>query len=143
MNNVHPLNFGNLSILPKTDDKYSYKELVDLYDDKEFNSSGVRRLNRTETSYLLRSFKELKISKNLENYYYKFVTEIVLIIDTFGIGRYTDAVIDDPNEIAEFLKGEPALGYDRDGEEVEVFRGQGNLTDWSEEYSVFFLARKI
>jgi hypothetical protein len=98
-------------------------EFLNDYSKYTPNSEGVRIAKLKEGSYLLREFKKLKVSRYLDEYYYTFVTEIVVRYDPYGTGDYREAMIDNPTEIVKFHEGDPALGYDSDGDENEFTGG--------------------
>ena len=138
-----PLNIGTFEVLPKVKQYENYLEFLNDYSRDTPNSEGIRIAKYKEGSYLLREFKKLKVSQYLNEYYYTFVTEIVVRYDPYGTGAYREAIIDDPIEIVKFHEGEPALGYDNDGDESEFTRGSSRIDDWTNESSVFFLVRSL
>ncbi len=143
MDPLKSLNIGLIEVLPKKGSYDSYKEFLSDYSRETPNSEGIRIANYNEAQYLLRDLGKLKIKEYIKNYYYSIVTEIVCVIDPFGIGGWRDLIIDDPEEIIKFQNGETAFGYDNSGEEYEVEKGSSQLINWNEEESVFFLVRSI
>jgi hypothetical protein len=143
MGPLKSLNIGLIEVLPKKGNYSTYKEFLEDYSRETPNSEGIRIANYKEAQYLLRELGGLKIKDFIKDYYYSIVTEIVGVIDPFGMGGTKDLIIDDPEEIIKFQNGETAFGYDNSGEEYEVERGSAQLVDWSEEKSVFFLVRSI
>jgi len=143
MGSLKSLNLGLIEVLPKKGSYSSYKEFLEYYSRETPNSEGIRIANYNESQYLLRDLGKLKIKEYIKNYYYSIVTEIVCVIDPFGIGGWRDLIIDDPEEIIKFQKGETAYGYDNSGEEYEVEKESSKLVNWEESESVFFLVRSI
>ena len=120
----------------------NYLEFSEDYS-KTPNIQGIRLANRKELYYLLKEFKDLKISENLRNYSYVFVTEIIAQYDVYANGSSVEIIIDDPQEILDFQKDGVGLGYDSNGEQHDINRGSSYMWDWSEQTSVFFLVRSI
>jgi hypothetical protein len=143
MGSLKSLNIGLIEVLPKEGSYSTYKEFLDTYSRETPNSEGIRIANYNEAQYLLRDLGKLKIKEYIKNYYYSIVTEIVCVIDPYGIGGSRDLIIDDPEEIIKFQEGDTAYGYGNSGEQYEVERGSSQLLDWKEEESVFFLVRSI
>lgn len=139
----NPLNIGKFEVLPKVKQYENYLEFLNDYSRDTPNSEGVRIAKYKEANYLLTEFKKLKVSQSLAEYYYTFVTEIVVRYDPYGTGAYKEAIIDDPIEIVKFHGGESALGYDSDGDGSEFTRDSSRIDDWSNESSVFFLIRNL
>ena len=52
-------------------------------------------------------------------------------------------IIDDPSEVLKFLNHEDAVGYDGNGDEIDLKRGHSKIIDWSEESSISFIIRTI
>jgi hypothetical protein len=145
-----PIRIGNIEILPRDKEYPSYKSFLGEYspDDyfhvntKQVNSEGIRICNYLESSYLLKGFKKLGISKNLIDYYYTFLTSVELIIDPSGGGNYKSVLIDDPGEIVKYEMGEDSIGTDNDGEDIEIYP-YTHIADETKNESVFFLCREI
>jgi hypothetical protein len=140
---VSNINIGTFQLLPKKTEFYTYSDFLNEYSREKENSEGIRIARYRESRYLLEEFKRLGISDNLKKYYYRFVTEITIVYDPYGTGRYKEAIIDDPLEVNKFQEGEPAEGYDNDGDHDEFWKGQGKIVDWREETSVFFLVKAL
>lgn len=140
---VRNINIGTFQLLPKKPEFYTYYNFLNEYSRDRENSEGVRIASYKESRYLLDEFKRLGISDNLKKYYYSFVTEITIVYDPYGTGRYKEAIIDDPLEVNKFQEGEAAEGYDSDGDRDEFWKGQGKIEDWREEISVFFLVKSL
>jgi len=140
---VSNINIGTFQLLPKKTEFYTYSDFLNEYSSEKENSEGIRIARYQESRYLLEEFKRLGISDNLKKYYYRFVTEITIVYDPYGTGRYKEAIIDDPLEVNKFQEGEPAEGYDNDGDHDEFRKGQGKIVDWREETSVFFLVKAL
>jgi hypothetical protein len=140
---VSNINIGTFQLLPKKTEFYTYSDFLNEYSREKENSEGIRIARYQESRYLLEEFKRLGISDNLKKYYYRFVTEITIVYDPYGTGRYKEAIIDDPLEVNKFQEGEPAEGYDNDGDHDEFWKGQGKIVDWREETSVFFLVKAL
>jgi hypothetical protein len=140
---VSNINIGTFQLLPKKTEFYTYSDFLNEYSREKENSEGIRIARYQESRYLLEEFKRLGISDNLKKYYYRFVTEITIVYDPYGTGRYKEAIIDDPLEVNKFQEGEPAEGYDNDGNHDEFWKGQGKIVDWREETSVFFLVKAL
>jgi hypothetical protein len=137
------LNIGSFEILPKDKEYSSPSEFLNNYSRKTPNSEGIIIADSRLANYLISQFKQLKVGDYLKNYYYTFTTEITIVYDPFGTGNYKEAIIDDPEEVINFQNGEPAMGYDEDGDNEEFFKGAGKIEDWREEKSIFFLVRVI
>jgi len=140
---VRNLNIGVFEVLPNNK---SYSNLIDFiveYPRDKVNKDGLRMANYKESNYLIKTFKELGLSEFLKKYYYTFVSDITIVYDPYGTGRYKEAIIDDPAEIFKFQNGEASMGYDSDGAEDEFWKGAGKIEDWREEKSVYFIIRPL
>jgi hypothetical protein len=71
------------------------------------------------------------------------VSEITIVYDPYGDGRYKEAIIDDPSEVIKFQNGDVAFGYDSDGGEEEFWKEAGKIENWTEEKSIYFIVRSL
>ena len=92
-------------------------------------------------NYMIKEFKKLGILKPiLMEYSNDVCTEINVTMR--GNHRGFQVTIDDPYEVGEFLKGEGAIGFDSDGGEHEIIRGDSDIVDWNEDkYEYFYFKR--
>ena len=136
------LKLGHIELIPIHRDFSSYKELLDWSDSL---SDGLKRANYKESKYII-SLKKLGVFDHIKNNYSVTLTsEIVLQVDNdFGFSMNgTSVLIDDPIEVEKFLNSEDAVGYDGNGDEIDLQRGHSKIIDWSEESSILFIIRTI
>ena len=136
------LKLGHIELIPIHRDFSSYKELLDWSDSL---SDGLKRANYKESKYII-SLKKLGFFDHIKNNYsVTLITEIVLQVDNdFGFSMNgTSVLIDDPIEVEKFLNSEDAVGYDGNGDEIDLKRGHSKIIDWSEESSISFIIRTI
>lgn len=139
-----PLNIGNFEVLPNLKEYSTYLEFLNDYSSNKPNKDGVIIADYRKVKYLMQEFKKLGIYRVLEKYYmYTLVSEITVRCDFTGTNGYRDYIIDDPEEIINFQNGEPAIGYNSDGDEDEMIKGSDNVDNWEESKSVFFLIRNL
>ena len=108
-------------------------------------SDGLKRANYKQSKYII-SLKKLGVFDHIKNNYSVTLTsEIVLQVDNdFGFSMNgTSVLIDDPIEVEKFLNSEDAVGYDGNGDEIDLKRGHSKIIDWSEESSILFIIRTI
>jgi hypothetical protein len=136
------LRLGNIELIPIHRDFSSYKEFLDWADSL---SDGLERANYKQSKYII-SLKKLGVFDHIKNNYSVTLTsEIVLQVDNdFGFSRDgLSVIIDDPSEVLKFLNHEDAVGYDGNGDEIDLKRGHSKIIDWSEESSISFIIRTI
>ena len=136
------LRLGNIELMPVERKFSSYKEFLDWC---EGLSDGWKKANYKTAKYIM-SLSKLKIFDNIKNNYSVTLTsEIVLQVDNdFGFSMNgTSVLIDDPIEVEKFLNSEDAVGYDGNGDEIDLKRGHSKIIDWSEESSISFITREI
>ena len=136
------LRLGNIELMPIERKFSSYKEFLDWC---EGLSDGWKKANYKTAKYIM-SLSKLKIFDNIKNNYSVTLTsEIVLQVDNdFGFSMNGSSVlIDDPIEVEKFLNSEDAVGYDGNGDEIDLQRGHSKIIDWSEESSILFIIRTI
>ena len=136
------LRLGNIELIPIHRDFSSYKEFLDWADSL---SDGLERANYKQSKYII-SLKKLGVFDHIKNNYSVTLTsEIVLQVDNdFGFSRDgLSVIIDDPSEVLKFLNSEDAVGYDGNGDEIDLKRGHSKIIDWSEESSISFIIRTI
>jgi hypothetical protein len=136
------LRLGNIELIPIHRDFSSYKEFLDWADSL---SDGLERANYKQSKYII-SLKKLGVFDHIKNNYSVTLTsEIVLQVDNdFGFSMNgTSVLIDDPIEVEKFLNSEDAVGYDGNGDEIDLKRGHSKIIDWSEESSISFIIRTI
>jgi len=140
---MNTIKLGIFEILPKDKEYKNYLEFINTYSKETPNSEGIRISSSKETNYLFKTFKELGLLEFLEKYCYKFVTDIIIVYDPYGTGRYKEAIIDDPAEILKFQNGEVAIGYDSDGELQEFWKSAGKIEDYTLETAWYFIIRPL
>ena len=126
---MRTLRLGHIELIPIHRDFSSYKEFLDW----------------AESKYII-SLKKLGVFDHIKNNYSVTLTsEIVLQVDNdFGFSMNgTSVLIDDPIEVEKFLNSEDAVGYDGNGDEIDLKRGHSKIIDWSEESSILFIIRTI
>jgi hypothetical protein len=136
------LKLGHIELIPIHRDFSSYKEFLDWADSL---SDGLERANYKQSKYII-SLKKLGVFDHIKNNYSVTLTsEIVLQVDNdFGFSMNgTSVLIDDPIEVEKFLNSEDAVGYDGNGDEIDLKRGHSKIIDWSEESSISFIIRTI
>ena len=136
------LKLGHIELIPIHRDFSSYKEFLDWADSL---SDGLERANYKQSKYII-SLKKLGVFDHIKNNYSVTLTsEIVLQVDNdFGLSMNGSSVlIDDPIEVEKFLNSEDAVGYDGNGDEIDLKRGHSKIIDWSEESSISFIIRTI
>ena len=136
------LKLGHIELIPIHRDFSSYKEFLDWGDSL---SDGLKRANYKQSKYII-SLKKLGVFNHIKNNYSVTLTsEIVLQVDNdFGFSMNgTSVLIDDPIEVEKFLNSEDAVGYDGNGDEIDLKRGDSKIIDWSEESSISFIIRTI
>ena len=136
------LKLGHIELIPIHRDFSSYKEFLDWSDSL---SDGLKRANYKQSKYII-SLKKLGVFDHIKNNYSVTLTsEIVLQVDNdFGLSMNGSSVlIDDPIEVEKFLNSEDAVGYDGNGDEIDLKRGHSKIIDWSEESSISFIIRTI
>ena len=136
------LKLGHIELIPIHRDFSSYKEFLDWADSL---SDGLERANYKQSKYII-SLKKLGVFDHIKNNYSVTLTsEIVLQVDNdFGFSMNgTSVLIDDPIEVEKFLNSEDAVGYDGNGDEIDLKRGHSKIIDWSEESSILFIIRTI
>ena len=136
------LKLGHIELIPIHRDFSSYKEFLDWSDSL---SDGLKRANYKQSKYII-SLKKLGVFDHIKNNYSVTLTsEIVLQVDNdFGFSMNgTSVLIDDPIEVEKFLNSEDAVGYDGNGDEIDLKRGHSKIIDWSEESSISFITREI
>ena len=136
------LKLGHIELIPIHRDFSSYKEFLDWSDSL---SDGLKRANYKQSKYII-SLKKLGVFDHIKNNYSVTLTsEIVLQVDNdFGFSMNGSSVlIDDPIEVEKFLNSEDAVGYDGNGDEIDLQRGHSKIIDWSEESSILFIIRTI
>lgn len=139
---MRTLRLGHIELIPIHRDFSSYKEFLDWADSL---SDGLERANYKQSKYII-SLKKLGVFDHIKNNYSVTLTsEIVLQVDNdFGFSMNgTSVLIDDPIEVEKFLNSEDAVGYDGNGDEIDLKRGHSKIIDWSEESSIFFIIRTI
>jgi hypothetical protein len=139
---MRTLRLGNIELMPIEKEFSSYKEFLDWCDGL---SDGWKKADYRSAKYII-SLKQLGIFDIIKNNYsVSLVSEIVLQVeDNFGFSRDgLSVLIDNPIEIVKFLNGEDALGIDKNGEEIDIKRGDDDIIDWSEETSISFIIRTI
>jgi hypothetical protein len=131
------LNIGPVEIMPKVIEAESLKELQDKVKDL----GDVWRISDWRLDgYIHRLCKELNVWKYLSTYEYVFVKSIELTFDD-GQGRYKTAIIDDPQEIVNYMNGEEALMFDEDGNDYEVKISSSMTVDTNIAKSSFYICR--
>lgn len=136
------IKLGHIELIPIHRDFSSYKEFLDWSDSL---SDGLKRANYKQSKYII-SLKKLGVFNHIKNNYSVTLTsEIVLQVDNdFGFSMNgTSVLIDDPIEVEKFLNSEDAVGYDGNGDEIDLKRGDSKIIDWSEESSISFIIRTI
>lgn len=136
------LKLGHIELIPIHRDFSSYKEFLYWSDSL---SDGLKRANYKQSKYII-SLKKLGVFNHIKNNYSVTLTsEIVLQVDNdFGFSMNgTSVLIDDPIEVEKFLNSEDAVGYDGNGDEIDLKRGDSKIIDWSEESSISFIIRTI
>jgi hypothetical protein len=141
---IKPLNLGFFSLLPIPDDLKNSGDITNEYlsifhsyfDRKE----GPRLTNYKERNYIISLDKILGGTLN-NNYSVSFTTDIVVTIEDSG--SYYDVIIDDLDEIFNFLNRDAAWGFSERYGEERVNRENYNVVDWKEEKSTFFLINHI
>ena len=136
------LKLGHIELIPIHRDFSSYKELLDWSDSL---SDGLKRANYKESKYII-SLKKLGFFDHIKNNYsVTLITEIVLQVDNdYGFKMNGSSVlIEDPIEVEKFINSEDAVGYDENGNKIDLKRGGNNIIDWSEESGIFFIIRTI
>jgi hypothetical protein len=136
------LKLGHIELIPIHRDFSSYKEFLDWADSL---SDGLERANYKQSKHII-SLKKLGVFDHIKNNYSVTLTsEIVLQVDNdFGFSMNgTSVLIDDPIEVEKFLNSEDAVGYDGNGDEIDLKRGHSKIIDWSEESSISFIIRTI
>lgn len=136
------LRLGNIELMPIERKFSSYKEFLDWCDGL---SEGWKKSKYKSAKYIM-SLSKLKIFENIKNNYsVTLPTEIVLQVDDdFGFSRDgLSVIIDDPSEVLKFLNHEDAVGLDKNGEEIDIRRGDSHIIDWSSEKSILFIVREI
>lgn len=139
---MRTLRLGHIELIPIHRDFSSYKEFLDWSDSL---SDGLKRANYKQSKYII-SLKKLGVFDHIKNNYSVTLTsEIVLQVDNdFGLSMNgTSVLIDDPIEVEKFLNSEDAVGYDGNGDEIDLQRGHSKIIDWSEESSILFIIRTI
>jgi len=139
---MRTLRLGHIELIPIHRDFSSYKEFLDWSDSL---SDGLKRANYKQSKYII-SLKKLGVFDHIKNNYSVTLTsEIVLQVDNdFGLSMNGSSVlIDDPIEVEKFLNSEDAVGYDGNGDEIDLQRGHSKIIDWSEESSILFIIRTI
>ena len=139
---MRTLRLGHIELIPIHRDFSSYKEFLDWSDSL---SDGLKRANYKQSKYII-SLKKLGVFDHIKNNYSVTLTsEIVLQVDNdFGFSMNgTSVLIDDPIEVEKFLNSEDAVGYDGNGDEIDLKRGHSKIIDWSEESSISFITREI
>jgi hypothetical protein len=139
---MRTLRLGNIELMPIERKLTSYKEFLDWCDGL---SDGWRKADYKSAKYII-SLKQLGIFEKIKNNYsVTLPTEIVLQVDDdFGFSRDgLSVLIDDPSEVLKFLNHEDAVGLDKDGEEIDIRRGDSHIIDWSSEKSILFVIREI
>jgi hypothetical protein len=139
---MRTLRLGNIELMPIERQFSSYNEFLDWCDEL---SDGWKKANYKSAKYII-SLKQLGIFDNIKNNYsVALPTEIVLQVDDdFGFSRDgLSVIIDDPSEVLKFLNHEDAVGLDKDGEEIDIRRGDSHIIDWSSEKSILFVIREI
>ena len=139
---MRTLRLGHIELIPIHRDFSSYKEFLDWADSL---SDGLRKSNYKQSKYII-SLKKLGVFDHIKNNYSVTLTsEIVLQVDNdFGFSMNgTSVLIDDPIEVEKFLNSEDAVGYDGNGDEIDLKRGHSKIIDWSEESSILFIIRTI
>ena len=104
-----------------------------------------KKADYNEIEYIT-SLKELGIFNNIKNNYsVTLPTEIVLQVDDdFGFSRNgLSVIIEDPIEVEKFLNHEDAVGFNNDGEGIDIKRGNSSIIDWSSVRSILFVIREI
>ena len=139
---MRTLRLGNIELMPIERKFSSYKEFLDWCDGL---SDGWTKADYKSIKYIT-SLKELGIFNNIKNNYsVTLPTEIVLQVDDdFGFSiDGLSVIIDDPSEVLKFLNHEDAVGLDKNGEEIDIRRGNSSIIDWSSEKSILFVIREI
>ena len=139
---MRTLRLGNIELMPIERKFSSYKEFLDWCDGL---SDGWKKADYKSIKYIT-SLKELGIFNNIKNNYsVTLPTEIVLQVDDdFGFSiDGLSVIIDDPSEVLKFLNHEDAVGLDKNGEEIDIRRGNSSIIDWSSEKSILFVIREI
>ena len=139
---MRTLRLGNIELMPIERKLTSYNEFLDWCDGLP---DGWKKADYKSAKYII-SLKQLGIFDNIKNNYsVTLPTEIVLQVDDdFGFSRNgLSVIIDDPSEVLKFLNHEDAVGLDKNGEEIDIRRGDSHIIDWSSEESILFVIREI
>ena len=110
---------------------------------EETLTGGWVHNNYRLNNYIARSLYQLGVSEGIyDKYSITLVTEIVVVLDTDS-SRARDIIIDDPEEIKDFMDGRLATGYDSDGSNYSVNKESSYTLNWEESKSKIILSRKI
>jgi len=132
------LDLGLVEIMPNTIKAEYYIDLKKAVD----QLGGGWELSKYEVSrYLSSMSKELKIREHIMGKYsYEFISQIEIIIDNDHRGK--TYMIEDDEEIKNFINGEEAICYDEDGEENEVRKDSSRVLDYEIEKGRYYVCRK-
>jgi hypothetical protein len=136
------LRLGSIELMPIEIKITSYKKFLDWFD----GLSDEWKIADYKSVKYITSLKELGIFNNIKNNYsVTLPTEIVLQVDDdFGFSRNgLSVIIEDPIEVEKFLNHEDAVGFNNDGEGIDIKRGNSSIIDWSSVRSILFVIREI
>lgn len=136
------LRLGHIELMPIERKFSSYKEFLDWCD----GLLNRWKKSNYETSKYITSLKELGIFNNIKNNYsVTLPTEIVLQVeDDFEFSMDgVSVLIEDPIEVEKFLNHEDAVGFNNNGEGIDIRRGNSSIIDWSSDKSILFVIREI
>jgi hypothetical protein len=134
------LRLGNFEIMPIDREFSTYYDFL-LWE--ETLAGGWRHNNYRLNNYIARSLHQLGVAKFIyDKYSISLVTEIVVVLDTDS-SRARDIIIDDPEEVKDFMDGRLATGYDSDGSNYSVNKESAYTLNWEESKTKIILSRKI
>jgi hypothetical protein len=132
------LDLGLIEIMPNT---IKVEYYIDLKKEVEKLGEGWVLSKYEISRYLFSMTKELKIREYIMGKYsYELISQIEVIIDDDHRGK--TYIIDDDDDIKNFINGEEAICYDEDGEENEVRKDSSRVIDYEIGKGRYFVYRK-
>ena len=131
------LDLGLIEIMPNTIKAEYY---IDLKKEVEKLGEGWVLSKYEISRYLFSMSKELKIREHIMGKYsYELISQIEVIIDDDHRGK--PYIIDDDDDIKNFINGEEAICYDEDGGENEVRKDSSRVVNYEIEKGRYFVYR--
>lgn len=132
----------NLGIFEIVHPEKNYSKLGELLKDYKIPQNGVRICDHEEIKYLRKEFKRLKIWRNLEPYLIKIYQNLKIFYQKPD-GSSIKLVVDEDNEILNFINGEWTSGFDEMGNEYDFKKNDLSVITYDLEVSNFFLIKPL